>query len=125
MELADYDIEIHHLQGKENGRADALSRREDHNTGEHDNENVVVLPDHLFARTTRVQEVEQDDNIIRWWVDPHRLKYVDGQWVKNNRRVITGSLEEKRAIIKSLHDLPAYGHPGISCTIDFVERSYW
>ena len=25
VELADYDIEIHHLKGKENGRADALS----------------------------------------------------------------------------------------------------
>ena len=49
LELADYDVEIHHLQGKENGRADALSRREDHDTGERDNENVVVLPDRLFA----------------------------------------------------------------------------
>ena len=29
LELADYDIEIHHLQGKDNGRADALSRREE------------------------------------------------------------------------------------------------
>ena len=27
LELADYDYEIHHLKGKENGRADALSRR--------------------------------------------------------------------------------------------------
>ena len=45
--------------------------------------------------------------------------------MKNDRRVITSSLEDKQAIIKSLHDLPAYGHPGISCTVDFVERSYW
>ena len=125
LELADYDIEIHHLQGKENGRADALSRREDHDTGERDNENVVVLPDHLFARTTRTQGVEQDNDTIKRWVDPHRLKYIDGQWVKNDRRVITGPLEERRTIIKSLHDTPAYGHPGITRTIDFMERSYW
>ena len=26
LELANYDIEIHHLQGKDNGRADVLSR---------------------------------------------------------------------------------------------------
>ena len=124
LELADYDIEIHHLQGKDNGRADALSRREDHDTGEHDNEGIVVLPDHLFARTTQVRDA-QDEGVIRRWVDPHRLKRVDGQWTKNNRLVITGSLEERQSIIQSLHDPPAYGHPGIARTVDFVERSYW
>ena len=50
---------------------------------------------------------------------------INGQWTKDNRQVITGPLEAKRTIIKSLHDLPAYGHPGISRTVDFVERSYW
>ena len=125
LELADYDIEIHHLQGKENGRVDALSRREDHDTGEHDNEDVVVLPNRLFARTTRTSNVGQEESIIQRWVDPHCLKYIGGQWTKDDRRVITGPLEERRAIIKSLHDVPAYGHPGIARTVDFVERSYW
>ena len=125
LELADYDIEIHHLQGKENGRVDALSRREDHNPGDHDNEDVTVLPDHLFARVVQVEQSTQDDSIIRWWIDPHRLKYIDGHWTKDNRRVVMDPLETKQALIKSLHDLPAYGHPGISRTIDFIEQSYW
>ena len=125
LELADYDIEIHHLQGKDNGRADALSRREDHDTGEHDNEGVVVLPDHLFARTTRTANMSQDESIVRRWVDPHRLKNIGGRWTKDGRQVITGDLEERRTVITSLHDAPAYGHPGISRTVDFVERSYW
>jgi hypothetical protein len=84
LELADYDIEIHHIQGKENGRVDALSRREDHDTGERDNEDVIVLPDHLFIRTMRTEVLAQNDNVIKWWVDPHHLKYIDGQWTKNN-----------------------------------------
>ena len=125
LELADYDIEIHHLQGKENGRADALSRREDHDMGERDNENVVVLPDHLFVRTTRTTRTTQDEGTIKRWVDPHRLKYENGQWTKDGRQVVTGGLEERRTIITSLHDAPAYGHPGISRTVDFVERGYW
>ena len=49
LELADYDIEIHHLKGSVNGQADALSRRPDFDQGEGDNEGVVVLPDTLFA----------------------------------------------------------------------------
>ena len=56
LELTDYDIEIHHLQGKDNRRADALSRREDHDTGECDNKNVTVLPDQLFVRATRSEQ---------------------------------------------------------------------
>ena len=82
LELADYDIEIHHLQGRDNGRADALSRREDHDTGERDNENVVVLPNHLFAWTTRTEQLTQDDATINRWVDPHHLKRTNGQWTK-------------------------------------------
>ena len=58
-------------------------------------------------------------------MDPHRLKYIDGQWTKDSRRVITSPLEERRAIIASCHDAPAYGHPGIARTIDFMEQSYW
>ena len=106
LELADYDIEIHHLQGKDNGRADALSRREDHDTGERDNEDVVVLPDHLFAKTTRTTNIPQDENVIRRWVDPHRPKNEGGRWTKDNRQVITGPLKEKQTVIRSLHDLP-------------------
>ena len=125
LELADYDIEIHHLQGKDNGRADTLSRREDHDTGERDNEDMIVLPDHLFARTAQTKQVTQDDTTINRWVDLHRLKRINGQWTKDNQLVVTSSMERRRAIIKSLHDLPAYGHPGITRTVDFVERSYW
>ena len=50
LELADYDYEIHHLKGKENGRADALSRRPDYDQGKGDNEGVTVLPDAVFVK---------------------------------------------------------------------------
>ena len=35
LALSEYDIEIHHLKGSSNRRADALSRRPDYNTGKH------------------------------------------------------------------------------------------
>ena len=44
LELADYDIEIHHLKGSANGRADALSRRSDFIHGEGDNDDTLSLP---------------------------------------------------------------------------------
>jgi hypothetical protein len=48
-ELMEYDFELVHISGKKNGQADALSRRLDHDTGEEDNKQLVVLPPRFFA----------------------------------------------------------------------------
>ena len=115
LELADYDIEIHHLKGSANGQADTLSRRPDLNQGEGDNEGVVVLPDALFARSTKQKE-EQDEDVINSWVDPHQLKKIDGVWQKDGRTVVTAKSPSTKQLIHDHHDLPVHGHPGISCT---------
>jgi hypothetical protein len=44
LELSEFDIELRHIPGKSNGRADALSRHPDYDQGEHDNKNITVLP---------------------------------------------------------------------------------
>ena len=126
LELADYDIEIHHLKGSANGQADALSRRPDFDQGEGDNKGVVVLPDALFARSTKTgDEEEQDEGVIRTWVDPHQLKKINGVWQKDGRRVVTAKSPSTRQLIHDHHDLPVHGHPGISRTTDLVQRRYW
>jgi hypothetical protein len=53
LRLSEYNIEIRHIKGTANGRADALSRRPDYDQGVEDNTNVTVLPEHLFVRTTQ------------------------------------------------------------------------
>ena len=126
LELADYDIEIHHLKGSANGRADALSRRPDFDQGEKDNEGVVVLPDALFARSAQVGDrEEQDEGVIRSWVNPHQLKKIDGVWQKDGRVVVTAKSPYTQQLIHDYHNLPVHGHPGISQTTDLVQRQYW
>ena len=81
LELSEYDYEIHHVKGKENARADALSRRPDYYQGEEDNKAVVVLPDQVFARAQRVneltmespdrEELSQQETKLRSWVNAH------------------------------------------------------
>ena len=84
LELSEYDYEIHHVKGKENARADALSRQPDYYQGEEDNKAVVVLPDQVFTRAQQVSEltVESQDNkelsqqetTLLPWVNAHNLQ---------------------------------------------------
>jgi hypothetical protein len=88
LELQEFPIKIHHVKGKSNGHADALSRRPDYNQGEQDNVNVTVLPNHLFIRALveiGMEHDTQDEQVLRKWIDAHELKKVDGVWYKNGR----------------------------------------
>jgi hypothetical protein len=150
LALSEYDIEIHHIKGKSNRRADALSRRPDYNNGENDNRDVTVLPNHIFVRAADISAAstdqpssphiptlspemmvidhpiyEQDEDVLKTWIDPHRLKRIHGTWYKDGRRVVTGGLHDKRTIIRAHHDPPVYGHPGITRSIQLMSRHYW
>ena len=39
--------------------------------------------------------------------------------------MVTSVASERRTLIQNHHDLPVYGHPGISRTIRLVELYYW
>jgi hypothetical protein len=47
--LSKFDIKLVHIPGKKNIQADSLSRRPDLCPQETDNEDVIVLPEHLFV----------------------------------------------------------------------------
>jgi hypothetical protein len=125
--LSEYNFEIRHIKGTANGRADALSRRPDYDQGHEDNQNIVVLPEQVFARAMEVlpDNTNQEESTLKPWIDPHQLKQHQGVWYKDGRQVVTGDIEAKRHIIQSHHDSPVYGHPGISKTIQLTERLYW
>jgi hypothetical protein len=42
-ELAEYHFTLHHIPGKRNIKADALSRWDDHDKGENDNQDEILL----------------------------------------------------------------------------------
>jgi hypothetical protein len=88
LELQEFPIKIHHIKGKTNGHADALSRRPDYDQGEHDNANITVLPDRLFIRSLiemGAEHDEQDEQVLTKWIDAHELKKIDEVWHKNGR----------------------------------------
>ena len=144
LELSEYDFEIRHLPGRLNRRADALSRCPGYNQGEDDNRDVVVLPDHVFVQAGTTQcappmrrivaqeEMEatdpiytQNEELIKPWVNTHRLKKIEGTWYKDGRCIVTRGMEHKRTFIQAHHNAPVYGHPGINKTHQLTSRRYW
>ena len=130
VELSEYKIKLKHIPGRENGRADMLSRRPDYDQGEKDSQNVVVLLEQLFIRRGMISYIpneppQQDEGIVRQWAGTHDLKKKNREWWKGQCKVITGGEEERRKIIQAYHDLPGYGHPGINRTKDLVSKYYW
>ena len=125
LELEEYNIKLQHVPGKNNGNADALSRRPDYDQGMNDNQDVTILPDRLFIRALASQELEQNKDILKPWVDHHKLKQISGTWWKGNQLVITADIPSKRTIVQIHHDPPAYSHPGISRTLELTARKYW
>ena len=135
LKLSEYDLEIHHIKGTLHGCADALSRRPDYNQGEDDNKDIVVLPDNLFVHASHLEWIEeeeprhvfqvedmmkehpiyeQDEAILKPWVDPHHLEKINDTWYKDGRQVVTNDLEHRQSLIQSHHDPPVYEHPGIN-----------
>ena len=49
-------------------------KKKNYNQGDKDNENVTVLPDHLFVRLSLAEDhEEQNEDILRPWINPHNL----------------------------------------------------
>jgi hypothetical protein len=74
---------------------------------------------------TTTHQHQQNEECLKPWIDPHQLKRINRTWYKGDRVVVTADINGKRELIKAHHDLPIHGHPGISKTIQIVERNYW
>ncbi len=103
QELAQYDFKIIHTPGKDNQRADALSRRHDL-VGEASEVNEALLmmnPDGSLGPTKHLRQL-------------------------NAMFTIKGEVPEElqESIIRQHHDDPIYGHPGIKRTIELIQRNY-
>ena len=89
--LGQHKFKILYTPGKENGRADALSRRKDH-------------MDKDECEGTILQQ-DLDGNLIPWT----QLNELSAQTTEET--------------IRNYYDNPVHGHPGISKTIDLIQRA--
>ena len=90
MELSEYDFSLVHKPGTAMTRADALSRRDDHDQGEEDNKDVVFIKEEWLIRGL-VRTAFEDT--LESWKKEHAgydgeslgLSLEDGLWRKGSR----------------------------------------
>jgi hypothetical protein len=64
--LQDYNFVLTHIPGKQNSKADILSRRPGTETGQDDNDNTILLPESLFiSAITQLEPIEFLPQILR------------------------------------------------------------
>ena len=100
---------------------DALSRRPDHDDGSQDNEEVVALPDSLFARALAAGKEDkqildkQKENKDVWeeWKRLHHCEEREDALYKGEALAVMGGGEVYKDLLKRYHDGMTAGHPGV------------
>ena len=104
--LGQYKFKILYTPGKENGRADALSRRHDL-AGEKTINKAAILG---INEDGSLGPSQQLNNLMR---------------VQQEQRIPSQVPEElQEEVIRSHHDDPLHGHPGITRTMELIKRHY-
>ena len=98
--LGQYKFRIVYTPGKDNGRADALSRRTDI-AGTKETVNTSILRQYPDGT---IGPARQLNNLMR----------ITSQVPK----------ELQEGIIRQHHDDPVHGHPGIARTMELIRRNY-
>jgi RNase H-like domain found in reverse transcriptase/Reverse transcriptase (RNA-dependent DNA polymerase)/Integrase zinc binding domain len=146
--LSEFDIKLVHIPGKKNIQADSLLRRPDLCPQRTDNEDVIVLPEHLFVNLIdmelqkkianaknmdydaaeaikelleqRPREAKKD--LMDWEVEEFEGENILFYKGKN---YVPINAELWREIVRRYHDHLTAGHPGELQTFNVVKEHYW
>jgi hypothetical protein len=137
--LSRFNFKWLHKAGTTMGKADALSRREDHSIGiEKDNTGVLVIPPDRIRSVTEVRIATDADIIIDTIKDilydlkepdliPLRKQYIFKDHIfydEKGKIYIPEDQALRLDILKSHHDTPIAGPPVREKTLELVQRSY-
>lgn len=137
-ELSNYHFSLHHKPGKTNQWVDLLSRRPDHQAGENDNENVIVLKPEIFHQVelatvdkdflTRASRLHSNQDAVV----TKKLILKDKDWSDSEGLITWKSqvyipIDRKlwEDIIRKHHDSVLAGHPGRYKTHELITCEYW
>jgi hypothetical protein len=143
-EIAQYNIQLEYKPEAMN-RADTLSHRPDYKIeGNPDNKDITILSDKYFCdhhthlrvmdwdslEDTLEQQIRRaqypEQSTLKKWAPIHNLATLDGtHWYYGTALVIVANDELRRGVISLFHDHKAFGHPGITKTLQLITPYYW
>ena len=148
--LSEFNFQIVFRPGRNNSKADALTRMPDSTpVGPEDERSkhqhqVILTPDRINARVSaveetlfsRVHESNKNDPTCEEYrqaiqkgertyngTELSRCRIVDGALFKNGLLWVPTELHTD--LLKEIHDQPSSNHPGVARTIDLVRRYYY
>jgi hypothetical protein len=146
-ELAEYHFTLHHIPGKRNIKADALSRRDDHDKGENDNlDEILLKAEHIrvthhdepfeydlqssdddFYEKIRTSSKNRDPSVVQALENHEKgWKELDNGIITFRERLyVPRNAPLREQIIRVNHDSTSAGHPGRYKTAELVTRNYW
>jgi Integrase zinc binding domain len=130
--MAEFDFKLVYKPGPTN-KADHLSRCPDYDDGSLDNQDVTVLPLHLFIHASTVSDLEQlvldaqltHPDLLHAWASRFNLTESDSAWYCGSTLVVVEDNTLRREVSSLYHDHRLAGHPGISKTLELLTRDYW
>jgi Integrase zinc binding domain len=135
--MADFNMRIMHRPGKTN-KADPLSRPLGVNQGEHDHDNMLVLPPELFMHLLMehqslenevLEEQKKQVALMKQWEGMEKIHYETHyhikRWLQGDRLVVPDNLTTKQSVLEIYHDHKTAGHPGIMRTLALIAKNYW
>ena len=144
LDLAEFDLKLIHVPGKDLSVPDALSRRPDMIIDEEDNSDVTLLPHSLFVNlvdselSSKLIQSSQGDPLVTKALQalegevPTQFRsrlsdwsYDAGVLFYQGRAYIPDSGDLRKEVVKSHHDHPTAGHPGYLKTRQLVSAEYW
>lgn len=148
--LSRFNFTLIHRPGKKSGKPDALSRRADHETGDDDNSDCILLPPDLFnTRATggmvlegtdellmdRIKKCKnRDESVVKAFRELGKLQGVlhGAEWAEeedvvlwNGKIYVPLDPQLRHDILHNHHDTPIVGHPGRWKTLELVTRNFW
>ena len=112
--LGQYKFEIKYTPGKDNARADALSRRSDYVEGREPISHAILKVNQGGTLSANPQEFNATLRILR--DEKEEFPIEQGKFKVPKSR--------ERQCIQDHHDNPTHGHPGVSKTLQLLRRRF-
>ena len=144
LRLSQFNLQLRHVAGTQMVQSDTLSRLQNLNLEDNDNDDMVLLPDHLFisamdvALADKIRTVQAKDQVVidalaaakDGTVLPMKStledwSFNDGLVFFQGRCYIPPDQDLRREVVRRYHDLRPMGHPGQFGTLELLKREYW